>query len=72
MKYEVIEGEPPEGYELIEENQSVGDGFGFAVFRNLYENKNGDRISIATTQPFCVEKNRDATDEELIEKYKLK
>jgi hypothetical protein len=44
-------------YRLIAENQLVGT-HGGAVFRNLYENAEGDRVSVKTTQEFDITKFR--------------
>lgn len=48
----------PAGYRLIEENQLVGDGTCGAIFRNLYENAAGDRISIPTSRGFIMQDQR--------------
>jgi hypothetical protein len=42
-------------YRLIAENQLVGT-HGGAVFRNLYENAEGRRVSVKTTQDFDITK----------------
>jgi len=34
---------------LIAENQSVGDGCGWYLIRNLYEKPNGERYSVRKT-----------------------
>jgi hypothetical protein len=44
-------------YRLIAENQLVGT-HGSAVFRNLYENAEGHRVSVKTTQDFDITKFR--------------
>lgn len=37
---------------LIEENQFIGLGFGFCVFRDLYEKENGERVSVKRSRTF--------------------
>lgn len=43
---------------LISENQLVGDGFGMAHFRNLYEDESGKRISVPTSRAFWTQGER--------------
>jgi hypothetical protein len=43
---------------LISEYQLVGDGFGMAHFRNLYEDESGKRVSVPTSRLFCIEGER--------------
>lgn len=43
---------------LISENQLVGDGFGMAHFRNLFEDESGKRISVPTSRAFWVQDER--------------
>ena len=38
----------------IEKNQLVGTGMGWAVFRDLFEDSNGKRFSVQTSQQFYV------------------
>ena len=38
----------------IEKNQLVGTGMGWAVFRDLFEDSNGKRVSVSTSQEFYV------------------
>jgi hypothetical protein len=56
---------------LLAENQLVGLGYGVAVFRNLYEKEDGERVSVKTSEDFWMEDNRELTNEQLLEKYKL-
>jgi hypothetical protein len=56
---------------LLSENQLVGLGDGFAVFRNLYEKEDGERVSVKTSEHFWVEDNKELTNEQLLQKYKL-
>lgn len=56
---------------LIEKNQLVGLMYSDAVFRDLYETQNGERVSIETSKRFCVEENRGLSRQEMFEKYKL-
>jgi hypothetical protein len=70
MKEETPEESLLDGYGLIAENQLVGDGSGWAMLRNLFQNKNGHRISVATTRSFFMQENRGLKDEELLAKYK--
>lgn len=43
---------------LLSENQLIGTSAGFAIFRNLYEKPNGDRVSIPTSREFEIQKER--------------
>lgn len=56
---------------LIEKNQLVGLMYSDAVFRDLYEKEDGERISVETSKRFCVEENRGLSRQEMFEKYKL-
>lgn len=43
---------------LLAKNQLVGTHGGFAVFRDLYEKENGDRLSVRTSREFDCQKER--------------
>lgn len=47
---------------LLAENQLVGTSSGFAVFRNLFEKENGERVSVATSREFEIQKERTLPD----------
>lgn len=55
----------------IANNQLVGLGDGFAVFRNLFKKEDGERVSVATTHHFWMEDNKHLTNNQLLEKYKI-
>ncbi len=52
---------------LIAQNQLVGTYGAFAVFRNLYEKSNGDRVSVPTSREFEMQKERTLPDGRLTE-----
>lgn len=57
---------------LIAERDCVGDGRGWAVFRNLYEKEDGSRVSVVTSRIFWIKDVRPRrSDDELWELYKL-
>ena len=43
---------------LLEKNQLAGTSHGSAVFRDLFEDEHGGRISIPTSREFDTEKER--------------
>ena len=57
---------------LISENQLVGTGDGYAVFRNLYEKEDGERVSVKTSEYFWAEDFKGLSREDLFNKFKLK
>lgn len=52
---------------LLAQNQLVGTAPGFAVFRNLYEKPDGERVSVATSREFEMQKERTLPDGRLVE-----
>ena len=56
---------------LLSENQLVGHGDGYAVFRNLYEKEDGERVSVKTSEAFWIEDYKGLSREALFEKFKL-
>lgn len=51
--------EPKENtMKLIAENQLVGDGLGCAMFRDLFENALGERISVRKSKTFDMQSQR--------------
>ena len=66
---------------LLSKNQLVGASPGVAVFRDLYEKENGDRVSVPTSHEFWIEEERTLPNGKLtayppqsvmFEKWKLK
>jgi hypothetical protein len=55
---------------LLSKNQLVGLGDGYAVFRNLYEKENGERVSVKTSKCFWIEDYKGISREELFEIHK--
>jgi hypothetical protein len=53
-----MNSQPPFGYKRIAERQLVGTSGGFAVFRDLYENDAGDRVSIPVSREFEMQRER--------------
>lgn len=47
---------------LISENQLIGTSPGCAVFRNLYEKENGERVSVRTSREFWIQLERTLPD----------
>lgn len=47
---------------LIAHNQLIGLGNGVAVFRDLFEDDNGDRVSVPTSREFWMEAERTLPD----------
>lgn len=43
---------------MLAKNQLVGTSSGFAVFRDLFEMPNGDRVSVKTSHEFEIQKER--------------
>ena len=43
--------------QLLAENQLVGLGDGYAVYRNLYETETGERVSVRTSKVFWAEEH---------------
>ena len=39
---------------LLAKNQLVGTSHGYAVFRDLYEKEDGERVSISTSHEFQI------------------
>jgi len=52
---------------LIEHNQLVGKYGGYAVFRDLFETENGERISVPTSREFIMQEERTLPDGSLTE-----
>lgn len=43
---------------LLAKNQLIGTSGGAAVFRDLYEDENGDRVSVPTSYEFIIQNER--------------
>jgi hypothetical protein len=43
---------------LLAKNQLIGTHGGFAVFRDLFEKENGERVSVPTSREFEIQKER--------------
>jgi len=65
---------------LLEKNQLIGTSPGYAIFRDLFEKEDGERVSIKTSREFEIQKERTLpsgklvkypSQEEMFEKYKL-
>lgn len=56
---------------LLSKNQTVGDGLGFFVVRDLYED-GGKRVSVRKTISINERETREMSVEELLEKFSLK
>lgn len=65
---------------LLAKNQLIGTYGGFAMFRDLFEKPNGDRISVPTSREFEMQKERTLPggklteyppEEQIFQKYKL-
>ena len=52
---------------LLAKNQLVGNGLGNAVFRDLFEKPNGERISVPTSRIFIMQDERTLTNDRLSE-----
>ncbi len=52
---------------LLAQNQLIGTSGGFAVFRNLYEKPDGERVSVRTSHEFEMQKERTLPDGRLTE-----
>lgn len=52
---------------LLATNQLIGTSAGFAVFRNLYEKADGERVSVPTSREFEIQKERTLPDGRLTE-----
>lgn len=52
---------------LLAHNQLIGTSGGFAIFRDLFEKANGDRVSIPTSREFEMQKERTLPDGRLTE-----
>lgn len=50
---------------LLAHNQLVGTVGGFAVFRDLYEKPDGERVSVRTSREFEMQKERTLPNGEL-------
>lgn len=57
----------PANATLLSRNQLVGTHGGFALFRDLYELPNGDRISVPTSRGFEMQRERTLPDGRLTE-----
>ena len=57
---------------LIAERDLVGDGRGWAVFRNLYQKEDGSCVSVKTSRVFWIQDVRPRrSHDELWELYRL-
>jgi hypothetical protein len=60
-------------WNLLAENQLVGDGCGFWVFRDLYETQEGKRVSVKKSKTIYekVYKNSGKTEAQILEENLL-
>lgn len=47
---------------ILAHNQLIGTSSGFAVFRDLFEKENGERVSVPTSREFDMQGERTLPD----------